>query len=89
MVQTWNFLLFLQNSAPTPNGAVSFREFADNEFDIEDVQSISSDSISFLPYSSGTTGLPKGVELTHKNITANLSQFLSESISTLEFATGT
>lgn len=27
-----------------------------------------------LPYSSGTTGLPKGVELTHKNIVANLAQ---------------
>ena len=27
-----------------------------------------------LPYSSGTTGLPKGVELTHDNLVANLAQ---------------
>ena len=27
-----------------------------------------------LPYSSGTMGLPKGVELTHRNLVANLAQ---------------
>ncbi len=29
-----------------------------------------------LPYSSGTTGVPKGVELTHSNITANVMQLV-------------
>ena len=32
--------------------------------------------LAALPYSSGTTGLPKGVMLTHYNLAANLRQFL-------------
>ena len=32
-----------------------------------------------LPYSSGTTGLPKGVMLTHRNLVANLAQVASVS----------
>ncbi|WP_022835537.1 AMP-binding protein [Salisaeta longa] len=32
------------------------------------------DDVAVLPYSSGTTGLPKGVMLTHRNIVANICQ---------------
>ena len=32
------------------------------------------DDILLLPYSSGTTGLPKGVMLTHTNIAVNIKQ---------------
>jgi acyl-CoA synthetase (AMP-forming)/AMP-acid ligase II len=33
--------------------------------------------LAVLPYSSGTTGLPKGVMLTHRNLVANIQQALT------------
>ena len=35
------------------------------------------DDLVALPYSSGTTGLPKGAMLTHQNLVANAIQFIS------------
>ena len=35
------------------------------------------ESVAVLPYSSGTTGIPKGVMLTHRNLVANLFQILT------------
>jgi acyl-CoA synthetase (AMP-forming)/AMP-acid ligase II len=35
---------------------------------------VSAEDVIALPYSSGTTGLPKGVMLTHRNLVANLMQ---------------
>ena len=33
------------------------------------------EDVVVMPYSSGTTGLPKGVMLTHYNVVSNLLQF--------------
>ncbi len=41
---------------------------------IEQVEVDVDDHVVVLPYSSGTTGLSKGVMLTHKNLVANLAQ---------------
>jgi 4-coumarate--CoA ligase len=41
---------------------------------IEQVAVDPSEQVVVLPYSSGTTGLPKGVMLTHRNLIANLAQ---------------
>jgi len=46
--------------------------------------------VAVLPYSSGTTGLPKGVMLTHRNLVANVEQVravidIPEGISSLAF----
>ncbi|MFB6231964.1 MAG: 4-coumarate--CoA ligase family protein [Salinibacter sp.] len=39
-----------------------------------DVSIAPSEDLAVLPYSSGTTGLPKGVMLTHRNLVANIAQ---------------
>jgi acyl-CoA synthetase (AMP-forming)/AMP-acid ligase II len=56
-------------------GAISLSELTatgpfDGDPDIDPV-----DDVVVLPYSSGTTGHPKGVQLTHRNLVANLAQY--------------
>ena len=36
--------------------------------------SVSPDQVAVVPYSSGTTGLPKGVQLSQRNLVANMAQ---------------
>ncbi|XP_050513962.1 uncharacterized protein LOC114336691 isoform X1 [Diabrotica virgifera virgifera] len=56
-----------------PSGIIDFDELLNTNLDVPDVDVLPSD-LAILPYSSGTTGLPKGVELTHSNIVSNLCQ---------------
>ncbi len=54
-------------------GATPFASLLDNDGDAPQVD-IAPEDIVTLPYSSGTTGLQKGVMLTHRNLVANLTQ---------------
>ncbi|MFQ5934340.1 MAG: AMP-binding protein, partial [Dehalococcoidia bacterium] len=61
-----------------PDKALSFHKLiADYEGPPPQVDIDPKEDLVVLPYSSGTTGLPKGVMLTHFNLTSNLQQFLS------------
>lgn len=65
------------NEGPAPEGTVLFNELSeDANIDKSCLKKVrrSPNDVCFLPYSSGTTGLPKGVELTHRNIIANMEQ---------------
>ncbi|KAF3954751.1 hypothetical protein CMV_019947 [Castanea mollissima] len=59
---------------PPPQDCLHFSELTQaNENQIPKVN-ISPDDVVALPYSSGTTGLPKGVMLTHKGLVTSVAQ---------------
>ncbi|XP_044749445.1 4-coumarate--CoA ligase 3-like [Coccinella septempunctata] len=62
------------NGQDLPNDTIDFHELLNAEINYPDIRPGSPENTAFLPYSSGTTGLPKGVQLTHNNIVSNLFQ---------------
>jgi acyl-CoA synthetase (AMP-forming)/AMP-acid ligase II len=55
-------------------GATPFAALLQSDGQLPDVDINPAQDIVVLPYSSGTTGFPKGVMLTHRNIVANMVQ---------------
>ncbi|GAA1969779.1 AMP-binding protein [Microbacterium deminutum] len=63
-------VIVLDGAAGHPN----LRELLMEQQAAPDVSFDPSTHIAVLPYSSGTTGVPKGVMLTHRNLVANVQQ---------------
>ncbi len=56
------------------DGATSFATLLEGDGEVPRVEIDPKNDLVALPYSSGTTGLPKGVMLTHYNLVANMCQ---------------
>ena len=70
------FILTL-NDQPLP-GADSYEGALSRELNVEPEIVVTEDDLAFLMYTSGTTGLPKGAMLTHRNLVANTINWILE-----------
>lgn len=71
-----NVKLVFVDSSPEEDNHMHFSELVQaDQNEMEEVKvNINPDDVVALPYSSGTTGLPKGVMLTHKGLVTSIAQ---------------
>ena len=66
--------VWVQVTQQAMEGEYSFRALTDEGLDTEGIElpQLRREDLAILPFSSGTTGMPKGVMLTHGQLVANL-----------------
>lgn len=83
------FIVTVNLNGSKPDNTWDFNEMLDPSIDTSILkQTRSNGDVVFMPYSSGTTGLSKGVALSHRNIVANFSQVNHPEISHIHKTTG-
>ncbi|KPJ04603.1 putative 4-coumarate--CoA ligase 3 [Papilio xuthus] len=83
-------IITVTNTEALPAGTISFHELINDEYvDTSVLQRVNKDidRIALLPHSSGTTGLPKAVELVHRTLVANFAQQNGEAFKYCQSAT--
>lgn len=69
------FIICINIDGSKQDGTWDFSEMLDPSIDTSGLRpSRSNTDVVLMPYSSGTTGLSKGVSLSHRNIMANIVQ---------------
>lgn len=67
-------LVCIDSPVPEIENCLHFSEISEADENEIPAVKINSDDVVALPYSSGTTGLPKGVMLTHKGLVTSVAQ---------------
>ena len=75
--------IFVQLDAheQVPSGALKFEDMISDAVTAREMPACRRpEDVAIFSYSSGTTGLPKAVQLTHKNLVSNIFQTVDEKV---------